>query len=523
MEYDFIVIGAGSAGCVLANRLSADPARSVLVLEAGGSDRNLNVRVPAAFSKLFKTNRDWDYATEPEPTLKGRELYVPRGKMLGGSSSMNAMIYIRGRREDYDGWAASGCEGWSYDQVLPYFKRSENNERIHDEFHGVGGDLNVADLRSPNPLSEAFVDAAAEWGLSRTDDFNGASQFGTSLYQVTQKNGRRWSAADAFLKPVMKRENLTVRTGATVTRINLTAGRATSVEFVHRGERQLAQVTGEVVVSAGAINSPQILMLSGIGPADHLRSVGLEPLVDLPVGERLQDHPAVLMAYESLQDVGIDDAEKPKYLLEYMLRRRGKLTSNVGEAGAFLTTRDDLRTADIQFHFAPTYFNDHGFVTRDGFALTFGPTLISVKSRGRVLLRSADPTDKVRIEGNYLDDPEDMRSLVAGVRIGREIAGQSAFNHFRGAEIHPGSDYQTDAEIEAYIRQVVEMLYHPTGTCAMGPAGSAVVDPQLRVNGVSGLRVADASVMPEIVGGNTNAPTIMIAEKAADLIWSAAS
>jgi len=523
MEYDFIVIGAGSAGCVLANRLSADPVRSVLLLEAGGSDRNVNVRIPAAFPKLFKGDRDWDFAAEPEANLKGRELYIPRGKMLGGSSSINAMIYIRGRRADYDSWAAQGCAGWSYDEVLPYFKRSEHNERIRNDFHGVGGDLNVADLTSPNPLSEAFVDACAEWGIVRTDDFNGADQLGTSLYQVTQKDGSRWSSANAFLKPVLRRDNLTVATGALVTRINVVSGRAVSVEYAVKGVAEVAHAAGEIIVSAGAINTPQILMLSGIGPAAHLREFDIEPVVDLPVGEGLQDHPAVMMAYEAPQPIGIEDAEKPRHLVDYLVRRRGKLTSNIGEAGAFIKTRDDLAAADIQYHFAPAYFNNHGFTTREGFASTFGPTLISVESRGRVRLRSADPTEKVRIEGNYLGSQADIDSLVAGVKIGREIAAQASFGSYRAAEIHPGPDYQSDAEIVDYVRQVVELLYHPTGTCAMGPPGEAVLDPSLRVYGVEALRVADASIMPEIVGGNTNAPSIMVGEKAADMIWSAAS
>ena len=523
MEYDFIVIGAGSAGCVLANRLSADPARSVLLLEAGGTDRKMNVKIPAAFSKLFKTDSDWDYHADAEPNLKGRELYIPRGRMLGGTSSMNAMIYIRGRRQDYDGWSQLGCDGWSYDEVLPYFTRSEHNERIQNEYHGVGGDLNVADHRSLNLQSEAFVDACTEWGIGRTDDFNGDSQLGASPYQVTQKNGARWSSADAFLRPAMRRDNLTVQTGALVTRIDATNSRATSVHYRLGGSIQTAYAGSEIVVSAGAIGSPQILMLSGIGPAQHLRNAGVEPIVDLPVGRGLQDHPVVLMAYESTQTVGLEDAEKPKHLLEYALRRRGKLSSNVGEAGAFVKTGDDLAAADIQFHFAPGYFNNHGFTKRDGFAMTLGPTLISVESRGTVELRSADPTDKVRLQGNYLASRRDLDSLVAGVKVGREIMMQTSLDPFRGSELHPGADCRSDAEIVDYIRRVAELLYHPTGTCAMGPPGAAVVDPQLRVNGVEGLRVADASIMPEITGGNTNAPSIMIGEKAADLIWAAAS
>ena len=518
MRYDYVVIGAGSAGCVLANRLSALPDRSVLLLEAGGSHRHMNTHIPAAFPKLFKTKRDWDYMTEPETSLKGRSVYIPRGKMLGGSSSMNAMIYIRGRREDYDGWAAAGCKGWSFDDILPYFRRSEDNARIRDEYHGIGGELHVDDLRSPNPLSRAFVDACVQWGMPANDDFNGASQSGAGFYQVTQRRGARWSAAHAFLRPVRKRPNLTAETGAHATRLIVESDRVTGVAYVVGGERRVAHAEREVVVAAGAINSPQLLMLSGIGPADHLRDVGIDPVADLPVGDNLQDHPVVMMVYECPAPVSLADAEKPKALLEYLAFRRGMLSSNIGESGCFVKTRSDRDAADVQFHFGPAFFVEHGFQTYDGHAFSMGPTLVSVESRGTVRLASANPFDKMRITGNYLTADADMQAMVAGVRLGREIAHQRAFDDFRGREIYPGPDYQTDAEVEEYIRQVAELLYHPVGTCAMGPQGSAVVDPELRVNGIEGLRVADASVMPVIPGGNTNAPTIMIAERAADLM-----
>jgi choline dehydrogenase len=518
VEYDYAVIGAGSAGCVLANRLSADPDRSVLLLEAGASNRHPNVLIPAAFAKLFRTKRDWGFRSDPDPNLEGRELYMPRGKMLGGSSSMNAMIYIRGRRADYDAWEAAGCTGWGYAGILPYFIRSEHNDRIRDEFHGSDGELDVADPRSPNRLSEAFVEACVEWGLAPNDDFNGASQLGAGLFQLTQRRGRRWSAADAFLKPAAKRPNLEITTRAHVTRIVIEGARAAAVEYRLGSKTHRIRVRREVVVSAGALNSPQLLMLSGIGPAEHLRSHGIEPKVDLPAGLGLQDHPAILTAFDSASDIGIDDAESLRYLPDYVLRRRGKLTSNVAEAGAFFKTNAALDVADIQFHFAPAYFNNHGFTTRDGFAMTIGPTLVSPRSRGRVLLRSGDPAAPIRVEGNYLSHREEIVSLIAGVRAARDVAGQAALSECRGAEIHPGPEVMTDTEIEAYIRHVAEMLYHPVGTCAMGPAGTAVVDPELRVNGIEGLRVADASIMPTIVGGNTNAAVIMIAEKAADLI-----
>lgn len=521
MEYDYIIVGAGAAGCVLANRLSADPATSVLLVEAGGSDRNMNVRVPAAFSKLFKTERDWDYHAEAELNLKGRSPYIPRGKMLGGSSSMNAMIYIRGRHQDYDGWAAAGASGWSYDEVLPSFKKSEHNERIVDRYHGQGGELNVTDLRSLNPLTEAFVASCVDWGMDANADFNGARQLGAGTYQVTQKRGARWSAADAFLHPIAKRDNLDVVTGATVDRLLLDGRRAVGVEMTVGAVRDVARCSGEVILSAGALNSPQILMLSGVGPADHLREHDIDVVEHLPVGVGLQDHPAVATAWESTQPVSLADAERPRHLLEYLALKRGKLSSNIGEGGAFLATRDDLPAADIQYHFGPAYFVEHGFATTDAHAFTIGPTLVSVRSRGAVLLRSADPSDKVRIEGNYLADPEDIRSLVAGVRIARELAAQPSFDGFRGIELLPGPGYETDAEIETYCRDAAELLYHPVSTCRMGAPGDAVVDPELRVNGLDNVRVADASVMPEIPGGNTAAPTMMIAERAAEFILGA--
>ena len=521
MDYDFIIVGAGSAGCVLANRLSSAPDRRVLLLEAGGSYRHMNTHIPAAFPKLFKTSRDWDYMTEAEPSLKGRSVYIPRGKMLGGSSSMNAMIYIRGRHSDYDGWDAAGCAGWGYDEVLPYFRRSEDNARIHDEYHGVGGELHVVDQRSPNPMSLAFVDACTSWGMARNDDFNGSSQDGAGLYQVTQRRGSRWSAAKAFLNPARSRSNLVVEAGAHATNLLIENGRATGVAYAVGTERKTARATGEVIVACGAINSPQLLMLSGIGPADELRAMGIDTLVDLPVGDNLQDHPVVMVVYDCPEPVSLALAEKPKALVEYLAFRRGMLSSNIGEGGCFVHSRDGLDAADIQFHFGPAYFVEHGFQTYEGHAFSLGPTLVTVESRGSVRLGSANPFDKMRIAGNYLAAEADVRSMVAGVRIARDLAAQPAFDDYRGDEIFPGPGYATDAELEEYVRQVAELLYHPVGTCAMGAPGERVVDPELRVNGVDGLRVVDASVMPVIVGGNTNAPTIMIAERAADLILRA--
>jgi choline dehydrogenase len=478
----------------------------------------MEVIIPAAFPKQFRTKIDWDHNSEPEPNLKGRSLYLPRGKMLGGSSSMNAMIYIRGRRSDYDGWRDAGCDGWGYDDVLPYFKRSEHNERIRNDYHGVGGEMNVADQRHTHDYTLAFVEAAVRIGLKRNPDFNGAEQDGVGTYQVTQKHGMRHSTARAFLRPAMRRKNLTVETGAMVHRIVLDGNRAVGVEYGKDNVVHRAEAAAEVVLAAGAFGSPQLLMLSGIGPADHLRSHGITVVVDSPqVGRNLQDHPVVAMVWKAKRGPSLDAAEKLQYLLHYAAFRRGMLSSNVGEGGAFVRTRADLPAADIQYHFGPAYFVEHGFEDYHGDAFTIGPTLVTVKSRGRVELRSADPDDKPMVHGNYLDDPEDVASLVAGMELGREIARATPFDGLRGEEIYPGPEYSTPAELEEFARQRAELLYHPVATCAMGP-GDAVCDPALRVRGVEGLRVADASVMPTVPGGNTNAPTIMIAEKAADLI-----
>lgn len=516
-SYDFVVIGAGSAGSVLANRLSAH-GHGVLVLEAGGSNRHPNVIIPAAFPKLFKTSRDWDFSTEPDATLAGRSLYVPRGKMLGGSSSINAMIYVRGRPSDYDGWAASGCAGWSYDDVLPVFKRSERNERICDEYHGSDGELIVTDLRTVNPLSVAFVESAIAWGMEPTTDFNGVRQRGVGYYQVTQRNGRRWGAAEAFLTPARRRPGVTVLTGAHVERVVIENGRAIGVDYRRGGTSHRAHCTGEVVVAAGAINSPKVLMLSGVGPADDLRSQGIEPVVDLPVGANLQDHPVAMCVYESRRPGSLADAESLRHLAHWLVRRAGKLSSNIAEVGAFHRSTGGDGEADLQWHFGPAYFVEHGFESYDGDAFSLGPTLIDPRSRGRVALRSADPHDPVRIEGNYLAEFEDVERLVTGLEVSREIAHMPGLSSFRGRELYPGPEATTREQLADFVRRRAELLYHPAGTCAMGPPGAAVVDPQLRVNGVEGLRVADASVMPKVVSGNTNAPTIMIAEKAAEMI-----
>jgi len=522
--YDYVVVGAGSAGCVLANRLSEDPSARVLLIEAGKKDRHPNIKIPAAFAKQFKTKLDWDLATEPEPHCEGRSLYIPRGKGLGGSSSMNAMLYVRGNPLDYDGWAEAGASGWSWQDVLPYFLRAEDNQRGASEYHAVGGPLRVEDERSPRPLTGRFLAACAEAGIPRINDYNGLEQDGAALAQVTQRSGKRWSTADAYLRPALQRPNLEVVTGALVSGVEIEDGVATGVRYSQRhGGEQLAQAQREVILSAGAIGSPQLLLLSGVGPADQLRELGVPVVQDLPgLGENLQDHPYVVCSWDVPGGGSLADAEKPKALLEYLLRRTGPLSSSVAEAFAFIRSRPGLPGPDLQFHFAPAYFADNGFEEYDGHAITSGPVLVKPKARGWVRLRSKDPAAKPRILTNSLADDEDVEALAAGIRRSREIAAAGPLAEVVGREIFPGPEVDTDDAIAADIRRRVELLYHPVGTCRMGSAVDAVVSPDLRVHGLDRLRVVDASVMPLIPSGNTNAPTIMIAEKAADLIRAAA-
>ncbi|HEU4599530.1 MAG TPA: GMC family oxidoreductase N-terminal domain-containing protein [Solirubrobacterales bacterium] len=518
--YDYVVVGAGSAGCVLAHRLSEDPAVRVLLIEAGGKDRHPNIKIPAAFAKQFRTKLDWDFATEPEPHCAGRSIYIPRGKGLGGSSSMNAMLYVRGNPLDYEAWAAAGAEGWGWDDVRPYFLRAEDNQRGVSEHHAVGGPLRVEDERSPRPLTGRFLAACSRAGIPRIDDYNGPEQDGAALAQVTQRKGRRWSTADAYLRPALKRPNLEVVTGALVEAIEIEDGAATGVRYSRgRGGAHTARAGREVILSAGAIGSPQLLMLSGIGAAEQLREHGIGVVHDLPgVGENLQDHPYVSCVWDVPGGGSLADAEKPKALLEFLLGRRGPLTSTVAEAFAFVRSRPGLPAPDLQFHFGPAYFVDNGFQEYDGHAVTMGPVMVKPRSRGRVTLRSADPAAKPRILTNSLAEPEDVEALVSGVHLARRIAAQKPFAEVLGRELFPGPDVDGDEALVEDLRRRVELLYHPVGTCRIGTDADAVVDPELRVRGLRGLRVVDASVMPLIPGGNTNAPTIMVAEKAADLI-----
>lgn len=521
MSYDYIIIGAGSAGCVLANRLTADGQHRVLLLEAGGPDKKQEIHIPAAFPNLFKTEMDWAYETEPQTHIDGRQLYWPRGKMLGGTSSMNAMIYQRGNPADYDGWAAQGNEEWGWEDVLPYFKKAENNERGANGVHGSGGPLNVADLRLTNPLSKAFVAAGVQAGYPRNDDFNDGVQEGFGPYQVTQKRGARNSTAVAYLKPALKRPNLTTQTEALVTKLNFENGRCTGVTYQQNGQTHTAIADKEVILSGGAINSPQLLLLSGIGPADHLREMGIDVVMDLPgVGQNLQDHLAVMATWHAKQPISLASAESIGNLAKYLLLKKGMLTSNVGESGGFIKINADAPAPDLQYHFAPAFFILHGFESPKSHGFTVGPTLVNVKSKGHIKLKSTDPTAHPEIQPNYLSDDEDMKLLVEGLRIARDIVSQPAFDPYRGEEHLPGKTVQSEEGLRAHVRRYVQTLYHPVGTCKMGVDPMAVVNPQLQVHGVQGLRVVDASIMPTIVNANTNAPTIMIGEKAADLVMA---
>ena len=525
MNYDYIIIGAGSAGCVLANRLSADPNVRVLLLEAGPRDWHPFIHMPAGISKLVsRKGVNWNFDTEPEPNLDQRRLWWPRGKVLGGSSSINAMCYIRGHRRDYDEWQSLGADGWHWDNVLPYFKRSENNERGADDLHGVGGHLNVADHRYRNPLSPILLAAAQDLGFPLTADFNGTQMEGFGYYQVTQKNGQRWSTAAGYLNAARERDNLTITTGAMVERVVIEQGRAVAVEFSRRGRKQRVVADREVLLAGGAVNSPQLLMLSGVGPADALRQHGIAIKHALPgVGRNLHDHLDACTIYRCTQPLTYDRTNDLLIALQYALFRKGPGTSNIAEAGGFVRSRlaTDERP-DIQFHFVPAILEDHGRKRLPGRGMTLHACHLQPRSRGHLELASADPLAHPKIFANYLSDPDaiDLRVLIEATRLSRKLFRSPAFDPYRGAEMFPGDNDDSDAAITAFLRKKAETVYHPVGTCKMGVDDFAVVDPLLRVHGIDGLRVIDASVMPKIVSGNTNAPTVMIAERASDLILS---
>jgi choline dehydrogenase-like flavoprotein len=510
--YDYVIVGAGSAGCVLAGRLSEDPDVNVALLEAGGSDSRPEIAMPMAFPMLLKSSVDWDLFGEPEPGLGGRRLFLPRGKVLGGSGSINAMIYIRGNRADYDDWAAGGADGWSYDEVLPYFKRSEDNERGEDTFHGVGGPMSVSDSRAMSPLIETMLEASVHAGHEHNADFNGAVQEGVGRFQLTQRNGRRCSTAAAFLHPAAGRPNLDVITDALALRILFDGARAVGVEIARGGAVEEIRAEREVILSAGAYQSPVLLMISGIGPAEDLEPLGIEVRENLPVGRDMQDHCMAQLNYET-DEPTLFGAFAPANIELYESEGRGPLSSNIPEAGAFFRTRPELDAPDIQFHYAPSMFYDEGLTAPHDSGYCFGPVVIKPTSRGRVMLRAPLPDSKPRVLCNFLTTDEDRQSMLAGLRMALEIAEQAPLKHaLRKPFSVPAGD--TDEELLAFVQRTGQSVYHPTSTCAIG----SVVDPELRVCGVEGLRVADASVMPTVTRGNTNAATIMIGEKAADLI-----
>ena len=521
-EYDYAVVGAGAAGCAVAHRLSEDPATSVLLLEAGGRDRSPLIHIPVGFTKLTSPGVNWGFETVPQSQLNNREMWYPQGRTLGGSTSINAMIYIRGQAEDYDRWRDLGNEGWGYNDVLPFFRRAEANERLADDYHGNDGPMNVTEQIERNPLTKAFVRAAQGLGLAFNHDFNGATQEGAGYYDVTQRNARRESAATAYLKPARRRPNLTVVTDAQATRVTVERGRATGLSYLHGNREVNAQARREVVLSAGAINSPRLLLLSGIGPADELGRLGIDVVHDLPgVGKNLQDHMDVYLTAETTP-VSFNESDRPDrvvlYGLEYLVFKTGPMTACVCEAGAFLRSSDEVASPDIQIHCLPAFVIDHGRQRVRGHGITINTCHLRPRSIGDVRLRSADPTDKPLINPNFLADPYDWKVSIEGFKFGRRLLQSPAFAPFIKREHMPGSQVQSDEEIRAYIRQWSKTDYHPVGTCKMGNDDLAVVDTDLRVRGIEGLRVIDASIMPTLISGNTSAPSTMIGEKGAEHI-----
>ncbi len=524
--YDYIIVGAGSAGCVLANRLTENPDCKVLLIEAGSKDWHPFIHMPAGISKLVNIkSMNWDYYTQPEAQLNNRRLYWPRGKVLGGSSSINAMCYCRGHKLDYDLWSSLGNKGWSYDEVLPYFIKSENNQRISNDYHGNDGPLHVSDLKYHNTLTDSFLNACQQKGYNLNGDFNGKKQNGFGLYQVTQKNGSRNSSAQAYLNPVKQRDNLTVWTKSHAQKVIIENNKAQGVQVIKSGELYKVFANKEVLLSGGALNSPHLLMLSGIGDAHDLQSHDIKVQHELKgVGKNLQDHLDICLVQACNQNISYDRINELKAGLQYYLFKSGPGTSNAAEAGGFLdsnnlkTDNDSQQWPDLQFHFVPAILDDHGRSRLKGNGYTLHMCYLRPESRGHLQLASNDPKQAIKIFANYLSESKDLAQMKKGFDIQREIFSSSAFDNYRDPEIFPGNDVQSEKDIEAFIRNKAETIYHPVGTCKMGNDDNAVVDSHLKVHGIENLRVIDASIMPTLISGNTNAPTMMIAEKICDEI-----
>ena len=525
LEADFVVVGAGSAGCVMAARLSEDPASKVILLEAGGEDTNFWIHIPLGYGKLFHNPKvNWLYTSEPEPELNNRQIIQPRGKVLGGSSSINGLLYVRGQHEDYDHWRQLGNKGWGFEDVLPFFRRAEDQERGGDEMHGVGGPLAVSNVSEPHPLCDAFIEAAQQAGHPRNDDFNGAAQEGAGYFQLTAKNGRRWSTAVGYLRPAKRRPNLVVATETLATRILFSGRRATGVEYRQGGTTKTAHANAEVIVAGGAFNSPQLLQLSGLGPADLLRAHGIDVIADMPaVGADLQDHLQIRMLYRCTEPITMNDVinswrHRMGAGLRYILSRKGLLTIGAGYAGAFLRTRPELATPDVQIHFLIFSADTAGAGLHQFPGFMTSICQLRPESRGFVRIKSREPAAAPAIQPRYLSNRHDRDTVVAGMKQLRGIMAKPAMRRYIAEERAPGPACESDADLLAYARETGTTVYHPTSTCRMGSDPQAVVDERLRVRGIEGLRVIDGSVMPTVVSGNTNAAVVMIAEKGADMI-----